>query len=222
MEIQMIFSRSNMLFTALAGLVAGALLVSCTSTPKTQTADPNFIGDFDPIQLETVITRTIMFGKEKPVELELYFIPRTNIVEMYYRDFANKICLMMTPEQRRLLRLAAADFSLKAEAGVLENRKPTSKNAYSETNASVAWGVTGVARVSEKAKLQLNYEYLSDGRPYFTVKLVPGPDKNDSTVYSPSSTLYMSPTQVQTLCEVIDQDVLQAMVDDLNARANEY
>lgn len=218
----MIFPYIKSVPAVSALLVMVTLFFSCSSVPTEEQIDPNYLGDFDPIQLETVITRTVMFGKEKPVELELYLIPRTNIVEMYYRDFANKICLMMTPEQRRLLRLAAADFSLKAEAGVLENRKPTSKNAYSETKASVAWGVTGVARVSEKAKLQLNYEYLSDGRPYFTIKLVPGPDKNDSTVYSPSSTLYMSPTQVQTLCEVTDQDVLQAMVDELNARANEY
>ena len=195
---------------------------SCTSTSKTAEVDPDFLGDYDPIQLEDGMARTVSFGNEKPKELEIYFVPRTNRVEIYFRDGMNKICIILTPEHRKLLMEAASNFFAGTENGTLEDRKPAKKNAYSETKCSVGWGLTGVSHTTKDARLQFNYEYLSDKRPYFMMKVLPGIDSSDSSMYSPSSALYFSPTQLENFCTIILQENLQALVDELNQRAYEY
>ena len=54
------------------------LLFSCSSTKKDVEQDPDFLGDYEPIQLENAMGWVTLFGKEKPKEIELYFVPRTN------------------------------------------------------------------------------------------------------------------------------------------------
>lgn len=201
------------------------LLVSlwgCATTSKEPVVDPNFLGDYDPIQLENVMAWYNFFGKEKPKELEMYFVPRTNNVEIYYREGQNKVCVILSQEQREQLKEVAALFTEGVEAGTLEDRKPTTKNAYYKSTCSVGWGVLGIGRVTEKSRLEYNHKYLKDGKVYLSVRAYPAADKNDSSVYSPDIELFFSPSQLETLFAQIDQSVLQARVDELNAQAYEY
>lgn len=69
------------IFSALFLVSLAFVFFSCTSTKETE-VDPNFLGDYEPIQLENAMGWVTLFDKEKPKEIELYFVPRTNRVEM--------------------------------------------------------------------------------------------------------------------------------------------
>lgn len=207
--------------SALCFVLAGLLFFSCTST-KEQAVDPDFLGDYEPIRLENAMGWVTLFDKEKPKEIELYFVPRTNRVEMYFRDLQNRICIILTPEHREMMIDAAVQFMAEQEAGKMPDRKANSKNCYSQAICSIGWGVTGVARVTEKSKLQFNYEYFNDKRPYFLVKALPAPDKDEPDVFSPTVEVYFSPAQLEALYEILNQDRLQSLVDELDERAYAY
>lgn len=206
---------------ALLCVLLGFVLFSCASN-KEQVVDPDFLGDYDPMQLEDVMGWVTLFGNEKPKEIELFFVPRTNRVEMYFRDLQNRICIVLTPEHRQMMIDAAIQFMEESESGNMPDRKANSKNYYAQSVCSVGWGVTGIARVTEKSRLQFNYEYFKDGRPYFLMKALPAPDKEESDVFSPTIEVYFSPAQLEALYEVLNQEALQAAVDELDAKAYAY
>lgn len=208
-------------FYVLLCVLLGFVLFSCVSN-KEKVVDPNFLGDYDPIKLEPAMGWVPFFGSEKPKEIDLYFIPRTNMVEMHFRDLQNQVCVILSPEHRQLMIDAATEFMASQEQGPLPDRKANSKNYYSESKCSVGWGVLGLSRVTDSSRLQFNYEYFSDGRPYFLLRALPGPDKTDSTVYSPTIRAFFSPTQLEALYEILNQDALQALIDELNTKAFVY
>lgn len=209
------------IFSALFLVSLAFVFFSCTSTKEPE-VDPNFLGDYEPIQLENAMGWVTLFGKEKPKEIELHFIPRTNRVEMYFRDLQNRVCIILTPEHRQMMTEAALQFLSEQETGNMPDRKANSKNFYFQSVATVGWGVTGIARVAEKAKLQFNYEYFRDKRPYFLLKTLPAPDRDEPDVYSPTIEVYFSPAQLEALYEILNQDALQALVDELNEKAYAY
>ena len=205
-------------------LIYAFFVLGCLSTQQSQTTvDNNFLGDFDPIKLESIMAWYPSFGKEKPKELSLYFVPRTNTVEIYYRDDLNRVVLILPYSQRQALLQASMQFAQDIQNDVLqENRKPTKKNAYSTSFCGVGWGVTGVARYTNKALLEFNYKYLDDKRPYFMLKAHSSPDNEDSSVYSPVLFLYFSPSQLESLQMILNQEHLQSFVDELNKKAYQY
>ena len=208
-------------FFGVLGVLMVVLLCSCAST-KERVDDPDFLGDYEPMQLEDVMGWVTLFGNEKPKEIELFFVPRTNRVEMYFRDLQNRICIVLSPEHRQMMIDAAIQFMEESESGNMSNRKANSKNYYAQSVCSVGWGVTGIARVTEKSKLQFNYEYFKDGRPYFLMKALPAPDREEPDVYSPTVEVYFSPAQLEALYEVLNQETLQAAVDELDVKAYAY
>ena len=208
-------------FFGALGVLMVVLLCSCAST-KERVDDPDFLGDYEPMQLEDVMGWVTLFGNEKPKEIELFFVPRTNRVEMYFRDLQNRICIVLSPEHRQMMIDAAIQFMEESESGNMPNRKANSKNYYAQSVCSVGWGVTGIARVTEKSKLQFNYEYFKDGRPYFLMKALPAPDREEPDVYSPTVEVYFSPAQLEALYEVLNQETLQAAVDELDVMAYAY
>ncbi len=208
-------------FFGALGVLMVVLLCSCAST-KERVDDPDFLGDYEPMQLEDVMGWVTLFGNEKPKEIELFFVPRTNRVEMYFRDLQNRICIVLSPEHRQMMIDAAIQFMDESESGNMPNRKANSKNYYAQSVCSVGWGVTGIARVTEKSKLQFNYEYFKDGRPYFLMKALPAPDREEPDVYSPTVEVYFSPAQLEALYEVLNQETLQAAVDELDVKAYAY
>lgn len=209
------------IFSALFLVSLTFVFCSCTSTKETE-VDPNFLGDYEPIQLENAMGWVTLFDKEKPKEIELYFVPRTNRVEMYFRDLQNRVCVILTPEHRQMMTDAALQFLSEQEAGNLPDRKANSKNFYSQSVATVGWGVTGISRITKKSKLQFNYEYFRDKRPYFLLKALPAPDQDEPDVFSPTIEIFFSPAQLEALYEILRQDALQALVDELNAKAYAY
>ncbi|WP_428769697.1 hypothetical protein V1L52_11200 [Treponema sp. HNW] len=217
------------------GFVAVLMFVfislSCKSVQKVpngqsaeQSADPDFLGDFDPIRLENVMALRSVFGKVKPTEIRLYFVPRTNIVEAHLRDGMNAVVLMFTAEQRRTLAQgielygnAYAEYAGGNRAAMPE-RKPNRKSSFNRGELSIAWGVIGLARTAE-TEFRTNYEYLEKGKPYFMLTAESADSSEDSSIQSPRVDLYFSPAQLQTLLEVTEQASLQKQVDILNEKA---
>ena len=210
-----------MTLTAACALVFG----SCAHTAvKSEQPDPDFLGDFDPIRLEDVMALRNSFGKIKPAQLRMYFVPRTNIVEVHLRDGANAFVLMFDQSARQTLREAISLYAQayerygSGEHKAMEVRKPTAKNAFNRGPLSVAWGVLGTAR-SGSTHFRTNYEFLEKGKPYFLFTAEPADDRDASDVQSPALKLYFSPSQLETLLAVIDEQALRSEVDTLNEKA---
>ena len=187
-------------------------------------ADPNFIGDFDPIRLEDAMALRTVMGKTKPTVLRLYFVPRTNIVEAYFRDGMNAFVLMFDEDARNTIGEAGAlyaasygDYSA-GNGGAMPVRKPTKQNAFNAGNVSVAWGVTAAARNGESA-FRTNYEFLEKNRPYFLLTVEAAVDKNDSSTQSPPVNLYFSPSQLEALFSITNSETLREQIDELNKKA---
>lgn len=187
-------------------------------------ADPNFIGDFDPIRLEDAMALRTVMGKIKPTVLRLYFVPRTNIVEAHFRDGINAFVLMFDEDARNTIGEAGAlyaasygDYS-SGNAGAMPVRKPIKQNAFNTGNVSVAWGVTSAARNGETS-FRTNYEFLEKNKPYFLLTVEAAVDKEDSSTQSPPVNLYFSPSQLEALFEITGKDALREQVDELNKKA---
>ena len=226
-----IFSRQktvNSVRSSLTAFFVTALCLffaSCAGMKSGQAQDdPNFLGDFDPVRLENVMALRSVFGKIKPTEIRLYFVPRTNVVEAHFRDAANAVVLMFNAEQRRILAEGIglytktyADYAGGNRAAMPE-RKPGRKNAFNRGGLSVAWGVVSTGRTA-KTEFRTNYEYLEKGKPYFMLTAESADSSEDSTVQSPLVHLYFSPAQLETLLEITDQAALQKEVDILKEKA---
>lgn len=196
--------------------------VGCASkSVQEEVVDPNFIGDFGPIQLETAIAVKSSLSGIKPLELELYFIPRTNNVECYFRDAVNKICLVLSPENRLQVEEAVIEYMEQYQAQALAVEKPTRKNAYTRGETNISWGVMGLARSAE-APLRTNHEFLEENKPYFKITVEASPDKEDDSVYSPTVEIYFSPAHLEDLFRILDQNTLVEMVKAKEAEAFKF
>lgn len=191
--------------------------VSCvTSVPEEK--DVNFLGDFNPIQLENLMALTHSnAGGIKPVEIRAYLVPRTNTVELYFRIFANEIALVLDKKTRDLIKVSAEEYLALYEADNLPVREPSKKNAFIKGSVSVAWGLLSPVR-NTTAPFFTNYEYL-DNKPYFMINLNPAPDANDTAAYSPSVNMYLSPSLLQDYLELTDQTYLESIVTEYNSKA---
>lgn len=208
-------------------LIALFVFASCAGMRPNQAeseADPDFLGDFDPIRLENLIALRSSFGKIKPAEIRLYLVPRTNIVEAHLRDGMNAVVLMLTAEQRRSLaegiNLYTQAYTAYAagDAQALPQRKPGRKNAFNRGGLSVAWGVLSPSRNAETT-FRTNYEYLEKGKPYFMLTAERADASDRSNTQSPLVNLYFSPAQLKALSEITSQETLQKEVDVLNEKA---
>ena len=54
------------------------------------------------------------------------------------------------------------------------------------------------------------------------MKALPAPDREEPDVYSPTVEVYFSPAQLEALYEVLNQETLQAAVDELDVKAYAY
>ncbi len=194
------------------------LFASCASTKSEKPIDPNYIADLNPIELEDIMCIRTSFGNLKPTELEAYFIPRTNIVEIYFKDGLNKFCILFESHEREAL-FAGIDMYgediikfKEGDTSVLEEREPTRKNYYTTSTMSVSWGVMGLSR-NAITDLYTNYEYIEKDKPYFLLKVDSGEDLKETGAYSPAIELYFSQPHLEHLYEIMSQDALQALVD---------
>ena len=190
-----------------------SLFMGCLSTKSvTKEADPNFLGDFNPIQLENFIAGRYSMGQLKPLEIEAYFVPRNNNLELYFRDGMNKYALILPYEARQAIEKAGQQYLTTYEEGTLVEEKPTEKNATQTAQASLSWGVVGLAR-NGTTKIYTNHEYMEKDRPYFRITIKQTTDKEDSSVLSPRVEIYFSPTLLRTFLEATQQEVFLSQIE---------
>lgn len=205
-------------------LVATVLFASCASAPKVVEDDPNFLGDFNPIQLDDVLCIRETLGSLKPTEIRLFFVPRSNVVEAYLRDGMTAYVLLFEGEERQGLIDGITSYGeayaayVDGDTSTLPEREPNRKNYGNTGTMSVSWGVASTAR-NNTTTFQTNYKYLEPNKPYFELLVETTKDKGNTTSVSPVLRLYFSPTQLDVLLEQIDQVNLQQLVDDLQTAA---
>lgn len=207
------FTRNFSIFIFFSILLLG--FYSCTT--NSTSSNPNFLGDFDPVQLGTISVYTTSFGSEKTNKIEVFFAPRTNLLHFYIKSSLNKMNIKLSESDRANLQEAITNFSANLVNDNLPNRKPTSKNAYSSSLISMEWGLTGAGHETNEAGIRYNYKYLSDNRPYFMIDLIPGDDSVMEGAMSPQTDIYISPSNLEELLEMTKQENLQAIVDELNS-----
>jgi hypothetical protein len=191
---------------------------SCKTAPKEKPIDPNFLGDYAPIQLENLMGVSYNAKKIKPLEIRAYFIPRMNVVELYFKLGINNIVLSLNQETREvLLSSIYAYLEDYQEERFAKNYLPTKDNVYHASTLSISWGVAGPGHTAEKAPFRTNYQNL-DAKPYFYIYIQPTREKKED-VYSPKSEFYFSPSQLEALVEVLEQENLQAYIDELDTKA---
>ena len=54
------------------------------------------------------------------------------------------------------------------------------------------------------------------------MKALPAPDREEPDVYSPTIEVYFSPAQLEAIYELLNQEALQALVDELDEKAYAY
>ncbi len=200
------------------------ILTACETTPKVVEEDPNFIGNFDPIQLENLICVRESLGGIVPTEIRLYFIPRTNNVEMYLRDGMTTYVLILGEEERQQLfdgvYMYADSYAAYSDGddASLVNRDATRKNSFNTGTMSVSWGVVSTSR-NNTTVFYTNYKFLEEDRPYFELLVDKTKDKENASVYSPVLRLYFSPTHLEKMLDLLGQENLEQMIAELEAEA---
>lgn len=196
-------------------LVLISLFVGCASTtPVAKKVDSNFLGDFNPIQLDNLMAVRSTTSELKPLEMEAYFIPRSNNLELYFREGMNKYALILPYEARQAIEKAGQQYLTAYEEGTLVEEKPTEKNATQTAPASLSWGVAGLAR-NGTTKIYTNHEFLEKGRPYFRITVKQTNDKNDSSTQSPRVEIYFSPALLRTFLEATQQEVFISQIEEM-------
>lgn len=185
-------------------------------------ATEDFLGDFDPIQLQSLMALTKFSGKLKPKELRKnYLIPRSNSVEFYYRDLVNEICFILDYKERQNLIEAGTKFLEEHEAHSFTKHKVNKKTAYYNSQCSLWFGVTNVASGTEYNDYYVNYDII-DKHAYMVLVFIASRTKDDPEIFTPNAKLYFSPSQVKELIEFLEQDNLQAELVNLMKRAYTY
>lgn len=197
---------------------------SCVSTPKEiRESNPNFLGDFEPFYLGEVLCLSgSTLGNIKPLEVHLYFAPRTNDIQARFRSGMNNICLTWTPEERERLNSSIEKYiALYSGDKKMENRKPTKKNAFEVGKIEILWGLSGYTR-DTLANYFTNYQYLEENKPYFKINVSATPYAEEEHVSSPSVELFFSPSQLETLIELTDYELILEKLKELQTAAYEW
>ena len=210
------------LFTLITIITFLITLTACASTEKPpRQRDDTFIADINSFTLDTVHLYTQRkTGKPKINDLVISFDPRTNYVNINTKIGIDFVKIGLSYEERKSLFDAYNKYIEALYSNGIPNEKPTKKNAYTKGYAFVYWGAAGLS-YGANAPYMTNAYYMEPTKPYFRITFSAGADEEEH-VYSPSFSVYISPTQWETLIEMCNQEHLVALTDEILAQANEF
>jgi len=212
------YSVSGKVIFLLFTIFLVSFFFSCKTAPKEKPVDPNFLGDYAPIQFENLMGVSYNAKKIKPLEIKAFFVPRMNTVELYFRLGINSMALVLDQETREtLLDSIYAYLEDYQEERFLPNYIPTKENVYKNGKLSISWGLLSPGYTASDSPFRTNYKNL-DAKPYFYIYIQPSPDDKKEN-YSPKTEFYFSPSQLEALVEVLEQENLQAYIDELDTKA---
>ena len=206
-------------------LILLCFFVSCKSKEITEKPEiertQEFIADINPIFLDTVNLYTKNSVNNPYIaEYNLYFSPRTNSVFINVTIGITSIRIVFSYSERNALYESVKKYLYNYENNLIIQEKPTSKNAYYKGTASIDWGVLAL-NYSTDTKYQTNVEYLWIDKPYYRLRFEATDDK-DKDASSPAFSVYISPTQWQTLFDLCNQQALEARCDEILAEADAF
>ena len=185
-----------------------------------QTTD-NFLGDFDPIEMPPLMFLTKSRSKVNPKEVKnVHLIPRTNNVELRFRNGANDITIILDSAERNKIFEACETFLQQYEDKTIPHHKVNNKTAYFNSKCSLWYGVITGGNGCTKNDYYVNCEFI-DKRPYLLLKCQPT-RCDDEKSFTPKVSLYMSPTQIKTFMEVMKQETLNELLTNLKEKAYTY
>ena len=191
------------------------VLGSCKTVPKN---DPNFLGDFSPVDLGTLIGGSVKRTKEeiKPTEFKFTFFPRTNIVSIEHKFMIDKVEIFLDKADREILIKAMETYLSSYNDRNLSAANAKRKAFFGKTKVYMTWGLFGGGAHEAEPTLRAEYQLLSGNKPYFilgnaTTKAIG--KKDDASC--PALRLAFSPAQCEDLIELLKQDNLLKIVEDM-------
>lgn len=182
----------------------------------------DFLGDFDPIEMENLIFLKKINSTLSPKEINsIYLIPRTNTVELTFRDNVNTITVILNKTEREKIISACNTFLQQYDEKTLPHHKVNSKTAYITSQCSLWFGVLSRSTGTSKNDYYINCEFI-DKRPYLLLHFIPSRCENKTDVFTPKVSLYLSPTQVKDFIAQISQENLNILINELENKAYTY
>lgn len=190
-------------------------LVSCKTIQK---EDPNFLGDFSPVELGTVIGGAVKRTKSeiKPTEFKFTFFPRTNIVSIQHRFMIDKVEIFLDRGDRELLIKAMETYIDAYNNKILSSSNANKDAFFGKTKVLMSWGLFGAGAHEAEPTLRAEYQLLSENRPYFILgnATTNATGENDNA-NCPALRLAFSPAQCEDFIELLKQDNLVKIVEDM-------
>ena len=181
----------------------------------------DFLGDFDPFRVKEIIVLSKSSKQMKPKELaNNYLYPRSNNLELTFRNGINKVNITLTKNERTKLSDTMKLFLEQYEAKTLPRHKVNSKTAYFISTCSMTYGVASQDYIVDKCKYWTNCEIFNK-RAYFLINFAPTATRTEKD-YSPRIKLYLSPSQIPEFLELLDQEYLNSQVKILREKAYTY
>ena len=195
---------------------------SCASKQKVQRErSETFIADLEPFYIgEQHLYTRLTIAAPKISDFEITFMPRSNYIIVKAKMGLDVIKIGFPYSERKKLYEVANQYLDMYNAGQIKDEKPTKKNALLKSSLQVAWGVLGYSH-DITASYMVNIEYLEENKPYFRMKFDAITDPEDGST-SPAFSIYISPSQWQSIFEMCDQASLEAQCDEIIAQAEAF
>ena len=159
-------------------------------------------------------------GQPKISDFELTFSPRSNYIGVKAKIGLDVIKIGFPYADRQKFYETANNYIEAYNNGELKDEKPSKKNALIKGSLPMGWGVLGYSH-DITVTYMVNIEYLEKNKPYFRIKFDAVSDPEDGST-SPAFSIYISPSQWQTIFEMCDQESLEAQCDEIIAQAEAF
>ena len=197
-------------------------LSSCASKQKApRERSETYIADLAPFYVDELhlYTKTTI-GNPKITDIEVSFSPRSNAISFKMKIGLDVIRIVFSYSERQKLFNSAEQYIDDYNNDLLEDVKPTKKNALIKSELPVSWGVFGMTH-DVKVKYITNVEFLEAKKPYYRIKFDATTDPEDGST-TPAFCIYISPSQWQTIFEMCDQATLEARCDEIVEQAEAF
>lgn len=183
----------------------------------------DFIADLGPVQIANIMMLSKSKSSIKPKEItKVYLIPRTNNVELQFRDTVNAVVLILNKAERQRIIDACNLFLQEYDEKKLEHKKVNSKNAYFKSKCSLWFGLTNASNGCNENDYFVTYEFI-DRRPYLLIQTIPSRcTSEDKNAFTPRIQLYMSPSQIRDFIQQMDQENLESYLTETIEKAYTY
>ena len=197
-------------------------ITSCASKPKVaKERSETFIADIDSFyigELHLYTRLTVMSPKIS--DFEITFVPRTNYINVRAKLGLDVIKIGFPYSERQKLKEAADKYIQAYNNNEIKDEKPNKKNSLMKSSVPVSWGVLGYSH-DLTSNYMVNIEFLDENKPYFRLKFDAMTDPEDGST-SPGFSIYISPSQWQTIFEMCDQATLEAQCDEILVQADAF